>query len=148
MLCCQIIATFSGRLCKEDEENVLGLQCSECRAGTFALQTVSLLGCSPCFCFGLSQLCSELEGYVRAPIMLASNQLLLHVISQSNLKGTVEGVHFQDPDTLLDTEAVCQHVHGEPFYWRLPKQFEGDERANQSALLLPIIKGLATQWLF
>ncbi|XP_026645287.1 laminin subunit alpha-1 [Microtus ochrogaster] len=108
-------------------ENVLGLQCSECRAGTFALQTDNPLGCSPCFCFGLSQLCSELEGYVRAPIMLAPDQLLLHVVSQSNLKGTVEGVHFQDPDTLLDAEAVRQHVHGEPFYWRLPKQFEGDQ---------------------
>lgn len=85
--------------------------------------------------------------------MLASNQLLLHVVSQSNLKGTVKGVHFQDPDTLLDAEAVRQHVHGEPFYWQLPKQFEGDQvstrrprpfpsqRENQSALLLPIIKG-------
>ncbi|XP_041500327.1 laminin subunit alpha-1-like [Microtus oregoni] len=119
--------------CTEDsgtcscKENVLGLQCSECRAGTFALQTDNPLGCSPCFCFGLSQLCSELEGYVRAPIMLAPDQLLLHVVSQSNLKGTVEGVHFQDPDTLLDAEAVRQHVHGEPFYWRLPKQFEGDQ---------------------
>lgn len=86
--------------------------------------------------------------------MVASDQLLLHVVSQSNLKGTeVEGVHFQGPDTLLDAEAVRQHVHGEPFYWWLPKQFEGDEvstrqprplpsqRENQSVLFLPIIKG-------
>ncbi|XP_051046860.1 laminin subunit alpha-1 [Phodopus roborovskii] len=119
--------------CTEDsgscscKENVQGLRCSECQAGTFALQTDNPLGCSPCFCFGLSQLCSELEGYVRAQVTLASDQPLLPVVSQSNLKGTVEGVHFQAPDTLLDAEAVRQHIHAEPFYWRLPKQFEGDQ---------------------
>ncbi|XP_052049480.1 laminin subunit alpha-1 [Apodemus sylvaticus] len=119
--------------CSEDggtcscKENVLGPQCDKCRAGTFALHGDNPQGCSPCFCFGLSQLCSELEGYVRAPITLASDQPLLHVVSQSNLKGTIEGVHFQPPDTLLDAEAVRQHIYAEPFYWRLPKQFQGDQ---------------------
>ncbi|XP_029420162.1 laminin subunit alpha-1 isoform X2 [Nannospalax galili] len=109
------------------KENVVGLQCSECQVGTFALHADNPLGCSPCFCSGLSQLCSELEGYVRTPITLASHQTLLRVVSQSNLEGTVAGVHFQAPDILLDAEVVRQHVHGEPFYWRLPKQFQGDQ---------------------
>ncbi|XP_021041837.1 laminin subunit alpha-1 isoform X1 [Mus caroli] len=119
--------------CSEDggtcscKENVVGPQCSKCQAGTFALRGDNPQGCSPCFCFGLSQLCSELEGYVRTPITLAPNQPLLHVVSQSNLKGTIEGVHFQPPDTLLDAEAVRQHLYAEPFYWRLPKQFQGDQ---------------------
>ncbi|ERE84378.1 laminin subunit alpha-1 [Cricetulus griseus] len=71
--------------------------------------------------------CTEDSGTCSCKITLASDQPLLPVVSQSNLKGTVEGVHFQAPDTLLDAEAVRQHVHGEPFYWRLPKQFEGDQ---------------------
>ncbi|ELV12742.1 Laminin subunit alpha-1 [Tupaia chinensis] len=109
------------------KENVFGLQCSECRAGTFALQADNPLGCSPCFCFGLSGICSELEGYVRIPVTLDSDQPLLRVVSQSNLRGTAEGVYYQAPDVLLDAVTVRQHVKAEPFYWRLPKIFQGDQ---------------------
>ncbi|XP_039701762.1 laminin subunit alpha-1 isoform X1 [Pteropus medius] len=109
------------------KENVLGLQCNECRAGTYALHADNPLGCTPCFCFGLSQLCLEAEGYVRMPIILDSDQPLLRVVSQSNLRGTTEGVYYQAPDVLLDAVTVRQHVHAEPFYWRLPGQFQGDQ---------------------
>ncbi|XP_024619438.1 laminin subunit alpha-1 [Neophocaena asiaeorientalis asiaeorientalis] len=109
------------------KENVIGPQCSECRAGTFALDEADPRGCTPCFCFGLSQLCSEAEGYVRMPVMLGSDQPLLRVVSQSNLKGTTEGVYYQAPDVLLDAVTVRRHVHTEPFYWRLPGQFQGDQ---------------------
>ncbi|RLW13159.1 hypothetical protein DV515_00000160, partial [Chloebia gouldiae] len=43
------------------KENVFGLQCSECKPGTFGLSANNALGCSPCFCFGMSTSCSELE---------------------------------------------------------------------------------------
>ncbi|XP_012581228.1 PREDICTED: laminin subunit alpha-1 [Condylura cristata] len=109
------------------QENVIGLQCNECRAGTYGLRDDNPLGCTPCFCFGLSQLCSEVDGYVRIPVMLDSDQPLLHVVSQSNLRGTAEGVYHQAPDVLLDAVTVRQHVHEEPFYWRLPGQFRGNQ---------------------
>ncbi|XP_062932695.1 laminin subunit alpha-1 [Cynocephalus volans] len=109
------------------KENVLGLQCSECGPGTFALREDDPLGCRPCFCFGLSHLCSELEGHVRTPVTLGSDQPLLRVVSQSNLRGTTEGVYFQAPDVLLDAVTVRHHVQAEPFYWRLPEQFQGDQ---------------------
>ncbi|XP_006761995.1 PREDICTED: laminin subunit alpha-1 [Myotis davidii] len=109
------------------KENVLGLQCNECRAGTFALHADNPQGCTPCFCFGLSQLCSELEGYVRTPITLGSDPPLLRVVSQSNLRGTTQGVYYQAPDVLLDAVTIRRHVHAEPFYWRLPEQFQGDQ---------------------
>ncbi|XP_039074653.1 laminin subunit alpha-1 isoform X2 [Hyaena hyaena] len=109
------------------KENVFGLQCGECRAGTYGLRADDPLGCAPCFCFGLSQVCSELEGYVRTPITLGSRQPLLRVVSQSNLRGTTQGVYYQAPDILLDAVTVRQHVHTEPFYWRLPERFQGDQ---------------------
>lgn len=59
--------------------------------------------------------------------MLGSDQPLLRVVSQSNLRGTTEGVYYQAPDVLLDAAIVRQHVHAEPFYWRLPGQFQGDQ---------------------
>ncbi|XP_021120891.1 laminin subunit alpha-1 isoform X2 [Heterocephalus glaber] len=119
--------------CMEDtgtcscKENVIGLQCSECRAGSFALRAEDPQGCMPCFCFGLSHVCRELEGYVRTLVTLGIPPPLLHVVSQSNLTGTTEGVYHQAPDILLDAAAVRQHVHTEPFYWRLPAQFQGDQ---------------------
>ncbi|XP_054980794.1 laminin subunit alpha-1 [Sorex araneus] len=109
------------------KENVIGLQCTECRAGTYALHADEPLGCIPCFCFGLSQQCSEVEGYVRTSVTLDSTQPLLRVVSQSNLEGTTEGVYLQAPDILLDAERVRQHVQAEPFYWRLPSLFQGDQ---------------------
>ncbi|XP_045637894.1 laminin subunit alpha-1 isoform X1 [Ursus americanus] len=109
------------------KENVFGLHCSKCRAGTYGLRADDPLGCTPCFCFGLSQACSELEGYVRTPVTLGTGQPLLRVVSQSNLRGTTEGVYYQAPDVLLDAVTVRRHVHAEPFYWRLPDQFQGDQ---------------------
>uniref|UniRef100_A0A8C4MPQ1 Laminin subunit alpha-1 n=1 Tax=Equus asinus asinus TaxID=83772 RepID=A0A8C4MPQ1_EQUAS len=112
--------------CAEDtgtcscKENVVGLHCSECRAGTYALRADDALGCAPCFCFGLSQLCSEAEGYVRTPVTLRPHQPLLRVVSQSDLRGTTQGVYYQAPDILLDAATVRQHVPAEPLYWRLP----------------------------
>uniref|UniRef100_A0A8C4MQB2 Laminin subunit alpha-1 n=1 Tax=Equus asinus asinus TaxID=83772 RepID=A0A8C4MQB2_EQUAS len=119
--------------CAEDtgtcscKENVVGLHCSECRAGTYALRADDALGCAPCFCFGLSQLCSEAEGYVRTPVTLRPHQPLLRVVSQSDLRGTTQGVYYQAPDILLDAATVRQHVPAEPLYWRLPGQFQGDQ---------------------
>ncbi|KAM5222010.1 laminin subunit alpha-1 [Ctenodactylus gundi] len=119
--------------CTEDtgacscKDNVVGPQCSECRPGTFALSADDPAGCSPCFCFGLSSVCSELEGHVRTSVMLGPGQPLPHVVSQSNLQGTTAGVYYQAPDVLLDAAAVRQHVREEPFYWQLPRQFLGDQ---------------------
>ncbi|XP_036620494.1 laminin subunit alpha-1 [Trichosurus vulpecula] len=109
------------------KENVFGLHCSECKTGTFALHDDNPLGCSPCFCFGVTRFCSELEGYVRIPITLTPDQSILRVVSQSNLEGTIEGVYYQHPEVLLDAATVRQHVNAEPFYWRLPNQFLGDQ---------------------
>ncbi|XP_060056690.1 laminin subunit alpha-1 [Erinaceus europaeus] len=119
--------------CAEDtgacscKENAVGLQCSECRAGTYGLHAESPLGCTQCFCFGFSQLCGELEGYVRTPVTLGSHQPLLRVVSQSDLRGTTEGVYYQAPDVLLDSVIARQHVPSEPFYWWLPEHFHGDQ---------------------
>uniref|UniRef100_A0A8C8SLG0 Laminin subunit alpha-1 n=1 Tax=Pelusios castaneus TaxID=367368 RepID=A0A8C8SLG0_9SAUR len=109
------------------KEYVFGLHCSECKTGTFALQASNPLGCTPCFCSGLSAFCSELEDHVRIPITLTPDQSILHVVSQSNLTGTIEGIFSQFSDVLLDATTVRQHLKTEPFYWRLPVQFQGDQ---------------------
>uniref|UniRef100_A0A8C3LGM6 Basement membrane-specific heparan sulfate proteoglycan core protein n=1 Tax=Chrysolophus pictus TaxID=9089 RepID=A0A8C3LGM6_CHRPC len=109
------------------KENVFGLQCSECKPGTFALSANNALGCTPCFCFGMSTSCLEVEDHVRIPITLTPDQSVLHVVAQSNLTGTVEGVFSQFPDVLLDAAIVRKYLNTETFYWRLPQQFQGDQ---------------------
>uniref|UniRef100_H2ZS58 Laminin subunit alpha-1 n=1 Tax=Latimeria chalumnae TaxID=7897 RepID=H2ZS58_LATCH len=109
------------------KDNAFGSQCSECKFGTFALSAENPMGCSPCFCSGVSQLCTELQDLVRIPITLTPDQSILHVVTQSNQTGTTEGVFLQDPDILLDTATVQKHLKVEPFYWRLPDQFLGEK---------------------
>ncbi|MGH0134036.1 UNVERIFIED_CONTAM: hypothetical protein FKN15_022884 [Acipenser sinensis] len=120
--------------CDEDSSscsckvNVVGAGCDDCKLGTFALSADDPLGCSPCFCFGVSETCEELGGLVRIPITLTPDQETLHVVSQSDLSGTLDGVFLQSPDILLDAALVKQSLHTEPFYWRLPEQFQGNKR--------------------
>ncbi|XP_043922451.1 laminin subunit alpha-1 [Protopterus annectens] len=109
------------------KENVFGSLCDECTLGTFALRADNPNGCSPCFCFGVSKICSELEGHVRIPITLTPDQHVLRVVTLHNLTGTVQGIFSQPPDILLDTAALPQHQTKATLYWRLPDQFVGDK---------------------
>lgn len=40
-----------------------GRDCSQCRAGTFNLQSTNPNGCQPCFCSGQSNMCSSASGF-------------------------------------------------------------------------------------
>ncbi|KAG8133482.1 hypothetical protein E2320_011294 [Naja naja] len=114
--------------CEEETgDNVFGLHCNECKSGTFALHAINPLGCIPCFCSGMTEFCAEVEGYVRIPITLTLEQELLHVVSLSNFTGTSEGVFSQFPDIVMDAATVRQHLNAEPFYWKLPDQFQGNQ---------------------
>ncbi|XP_063049256.1 laminin subunit alpha-2-like, partial [Engraulis encrasicolus] len=45
--------------------NVQGLSCDACRAGTFGLTVSNPLGCSKCYCYGLTGKCTEALGLIR-----------------------------------------------------------------------------------
>ncbi|XP_078543662.1 laminin subunit alpha-1 [Lissotriton helveticus] len=109
------------------KENAVGLHCSECREGTFALRSENPSGCSPCFCFGLSSICSELQGHVKIPVSVIPHNAVLPVVTQSNLAGTTEGVFSQASELVLDAATVQLHLHAEPFYWKMPASVLGDK---------------------
>uniref|UniRef100_A0A674CCJ8 Laminin, alpha 1 n=1 Tax=Salmo trutta TaxID=8032 RepID=A0A674CCJ8_SALTR len=109
------------------KDNVGGGGCDECKKGSFGLSGPNPAGCSPCFCFGVSSDCEELGGMVRVPITLGSDPELLHVVSQSDPQGSVEGVYYQASDMLLDTRETENITLPGPYYWRLPKHYQGNK---------------------
>ncbi|XP_068093303.1 laminin subunit alpha-1 [Hyperolius riggenbachi] len=109
------------------KENVVGSYCNECKGGTFALRSDNALGCSPCFCSGVSNLCTEMDNYVRIPITLIPDQFLLRVVSPNDMNGTTNGVFSEAVDMLLDASVVRQNLLSDTFYWKLPAQFLADK---------------------
>ncbi|XP_007232077.3 laminin subunit alpha-1 [Astyanax mexicanus] len=110
------------------KDNVGGGGCDECKTGTFGLWGQNPSGCSPCFCFGVSTVCEELGGLVRVPITVGPEAERLHVVSQSDLKGTLEGVYHTEGEMLLDvTQLQSASSLTGPYYWRLPQRFQGSK---------------------
>uniref|UniRef100_A0A673Z070 Laminin, alpha 1 n=1 Tax=Salmo trutta TaxID=8032 RepID=A0A673Z070_SALTR len=121
------------------KDNVGGGGCDECKKGTLGLSVSNPAGCSPCFCFGVSSDCEELGGMVRVPITLGSDPELLHVVSQSDLQGSVVGVYYQNPDMLLDIRDIETPSLAGPYYWRLPKHYQGNKLLSYGGKLSYVV---------
>ncbi|XP_061425546.1 LOW QUALITY PROTEIN: laminin subunit alpha-2 [Lethenteron reissneri] len=105
--------------------NAHGLKCDACGPGMFGLHAGNPQGCSQCFCFGVSSECSEALGLVRQEVTLGHEQAVLPVVDQAALRETTRGVRYQRPDVVVSADEALLELPGEPFYWRLPKQFLG-----------------------
>ncbi|KAG8011413.1 Laminin subunit alpha-2 [Nibea albiflora] len=55
--------------------NVEGDNCDRCKADTFGLAVRNPLGCSKCYCYGLTQHCTEAQGLIRMWITAYGGQL-------------------------------------------------------------------------
>ncbi|NXJ80686.1 LAMA2 protein, partial [Trogon melanurus] len=107
--------------------NVEGVHCDRCTPGTFALSARNPLGCSSCFCFGLTTQCSEARGLVRMWVTLKPEQMILPLVDEKLQHSTLSGIAFQPPEIVADIEQVMQYLRSEPVYWRLPEQFQGQK---------------------
>eukprot|EP00064_Thunnus_orientalis_P022038 superscaffoldBa00007097_g22218 len=134
--CLRCLGNTAGRHC---EVGVAGRRCEECISGWFGLSAESPDGCSQCFCSGLSGDCEEQGGLSRVPITLARSPALLTLVSQSNLQGVVSGVYQQNDDILLDTRQLNTSRLAGPLYWRLPRQFEGNQLLSYGGLLSYVV---------
>uniref|UniRef100_A0A6I8PFI4 Laminin subunit alpha-2 n=1 Tax=Ornithorhynchus anatinus TaxID=9258 RepID=A0A6I8PFI4_ORNAN len=105
--------------------NVEGLHCDKCRPGKFGLNANNPLGCSDCYCFGTTTQCSEANGLIRMWITLKPEQTILPLVDEGLQHTTTKGIVFQHPEIVANMELVLQEFQMEPFYWKLPEQFEG-----------------------
>ncbi|XP_015413308.1 PREDICTED: laminin subunit alpha-2 isoform X1 [Myotis davidii] len=105
--------------------NVEGVHCDRCQPGTFGLDAKNPLGCSSCYCFGATTQCSEAKGLIRAWVSLEPEQTILPLVDEALQHTTTKGIAFQDPEIVARMDLVSQDLRLEPFYWKLPEQFEG-----------------------
>uniref|UniRef100_A0A8C4UYU5 Laminin subunit alpha-2 n=1 Tax=Falco tinnunculus TaxID=100819 RepID=A0A8C4UYU5_FALTI len=105
--------------------NVEGVHCDRCKSGTFGLSARNPLGCSSCYCFGLTKQCSEARGLIRMWVTLKPEQMILPLVDEKLQHSTLSGIAFQPPEIVANIEQVMQDLRSEPLYWRLPEQFEG-----------------------
>lgn len=105
--------------------NVDGIHCDRCRPGKFGLEAKNPLGCSSCYCFGATTQCSEAKGLIRTWVTLKAEQTILPLVDEALQHTTTKGIVFQHPEIVAHMDLVRQELHLEPFYWKLPEQFEG-----------------------
>ncbi|XP_072711933.1 laminin subunit alpha-2 [Ciconia boyciana] len=105
--------------------NVEGVHCDRCKSGTFGLSARNPLGCSSCYCFGLTTQCREARGLIRMRVTLKPEQMILPLVDEKLQRSTLLGIAFQPPEIVANIEEVMQDLRSEPVYWRLPEQFEG-----------------------
>ncbi|XP_058469730.1 laminin subunit alpha-2 isoform X2 [Solea solea] len=106
------------------KENVEGDNCDHCRTNTFGLSVRNPLGCSRCYCYGLTHSCTEAPGLIRMWLTLKPEQTVLPLVDKSNAAETRRGVSFQHPEILAHADLVTSTL-SEPYYWKLPEQFRG-----------------------
>ncbi|XP_040920195.1 laminin subunit alpha-2 isoform X1 [Toxotes jaculatrix] len=104
--------------------NVEGDNCDRCKPDTFGLSVRNPLGCSKCYCYGLTHSCTEAQGLIRMWLTLKPEQTVLPLVDKSNTVETRRGVSFQHPEIIAHAELVTSTL-SEPYYWKLPEQFRG-----------------------
>lgn len=56
-------------------------------------------------------------------LSLKPEQTKLPLVDKANLQETTSGVTFQHPEIIANADLVTQKLT-EPYYWRLPEQFQ------------------------
>ncbi|XP_063299217.1 laminin subunit alpha-2 isoform X3 [Pelobates fuscus] len=107
------------------KRNVEGVLCDRCKPSTFGLHVGNPVGCSSCYCFGLTNQCTEADGLIRMWQTLKPDQIVLELVDFTHQQRTTKGVTFQHPEIVALIDQVKQDLQSEPFYWKLPQQFEG-----------------------
>lgn len=58
-------------------------------------------------------------------VTLSDEQTILPLVDEALQHTTTKGIAFQHPEIVAKMDEVRQDLHLEPFYWKLPEQFEG-----------------------
>lgn len=120
-----------GCLCKS---NVEGYRCDRCRAGTFGLNETNRMGCTECFCAGVTRSCAAAQLYrLPIPINPFDDRLTLTDRRAAKLVG--------DADVQLDISnnrysyRLTEDAGRDTLYWSLPQRFVGNQVLSYGGVL-------------
>ncbi|KAI1706360.1 laminin EGF domain-containing protein [Ditylenchus destructor] len=102
--------------------NVEGQRCDKCKPGYFNLASENQFGCTPCFCYGHSSVCSTSEGYYS--VNLTSNFL-------EDVERWTGGSDIRPEDVQwaqIDRAAAISQIDDNPVYFYAPSKYTGDQR--------------------
>ncbi|XP_065226738.1 laminin subunit alpha lam-3-like [Planococcus citri] len=82
--------------------NSMGKKCDQCKEGTFGLHEDNIDGCTACFCFGRSTLCSE-AGLTWSHIRLRPNRILTVHYDTNNTSNNLSSSDIYP----VNTQQIC-----------------------------------------
>lgn len=104
------------------QANVEGVRCDRCKVGSFGLSHTNPLGCSQCYCFGLSSSCTEATGLIRMRVSdththIISNAYSVIIVNKSicfrfalNVSGPLVMGCGEDPCVLMAFLIILSEV--------------------------------------
>ncbi|XP_028290565.1 laminin subunit alpha-1 isoform X3 [Gouania willdenowi] len=108
-------------ICKE---NVMGAHCDLCKAGFYNLQEKNPLGCTECFCFGVSDVCESSTWF--------STQVFLDSVWLRPL----QPLHaFFIDNNLPELSNTSSSAHKQLLQWEAPKSFHGNKLGSFGGFL-------------
>ncbi|XP_064625988.1 laminin subunit alpha lam-3-like [Lineus longissimus] len=107
--------------------NVKGEQCDRCKPGYYNLDITNPNGCSPCFCFGVTDICHSVM-WGRYQIALLDDWYISDTISKNVSDPTYT------PTELILNSAERGHV-GTPAYWTAPQEYLGNKLISYGGYL-------------
>ncbi|OQV23620.1 Laminin subunit alpha-2 [Hypsibius exemplaris] len=135
---CNYAGSKNGEACEGDcecKDNVEGARCDVCREGFFNLDANNPQGCTPCFCFGVTDKCEGVGWNVSKVVTLDE-----WILTDST------GSRILYPSYLNGTPVVAADdaYEMDVFYWLAPKPYRGNRLTSYGGKLdysITFIKG-------
>lgn len=112
------------------QANVIGQRCDQCRQGSYNLDSTNPLGCTECFCSGVTRSCSASHLYrQQIPAFIFEDKFPL-----TNRIGELQT--NEDPLTDYATNKISNRIYdGNTYYWSLPQRFLGNQLKSYGGAL-------------
>jgi Laminin B (Domain IV)/Laminin EGF domain len=104
--------------------NVVGIQCDQCREGTYGLQESNPYGCRECFCSGATRSCAEGVYYKdEIPLLVLDTSNRFVITDRDGTNALIDQF-----DINIDSNEISMNFNDDYYiyYWNLPDRYTGN----------------------